>query len=335
VERADVSVMADVRRLLGQMDASMPELRGIVHAAGVLEDTTLIEMDRARFEVALAAKAKGAQNLHVLTLDRQLDHFVLFSSAAGVLGSPAQGNYASANAFLDGLAWHRDALGLPALSVDWGPWSDVGMAAAQPSRERRLLGMGLTPLPPAQALDALAQAMQQNCPQVAVMRLNARQWMASMAGGSTLLAELVGSESAQVATDSMSIRDQVLGAEPAFRAPLLAAHLSAQLAKVLQFSLGQIRDDMPFRNMGMDSLTSLEFKNGLEATLGLRFSAATIWNHPTISKLAVYVAQMLGVSLANVEDRSEHVKHGDDELEGALHDLSDEELARLASEEMD
>src|SRR5262249_32324326 len=129
VLQADVADEQAVERILEQIAASMPPLRGIVHAAGVLDDGVLLKQSWGRFERVLAPKLLGAWNLHTQTRGLPLDFFVLFSSLASVLGSPGQGNYAAGNAFLDALAHHRQSQGLPALSVNWALWAEAGMAA--------------------------------------------------------------------------------------------------------------------------------------------------------------------------------------------------------------
>src|SRR5258708_11587520 len=129
VAREDVTREEQVAGVLAGIDESMPPLRGIIHAAGVLDDGLLLNLDRERLAAVMAPKVEGAWNLHALTLNRPLDFFVLFSSVASALGSPGQGSYAAANAFLDALSQHRRTLGLPSLTINWGPWAAVGMAA--------------------------------------------------------------------------------------------------------------------------------------------------------------------------------------------------------------
>ena len=128
---ADVADFAVMRDLFASIDAASTPLRGIVHAAGALDDGVLAQQTAARFAAVMRPKVEGAWNLHTQTLNRALDFFVLFSAGAGLLGSPGQGNYAAGNTFLDALAWSRRAAGQTALSIDWGPWEKVGMAAAR------------------------------------------------------------------------------------------------------------------------------------------------------------------------------------------------------------
>src|SRR5205823_6235347 len=119
----DVASAEDVRRVFEEIEREMPPVRGIIHAAGVLDDGVLLQQDWPRFERVLAPKLRGAWNLHQQTRDSKLDFFVLFSSVASLLGSPGQGNYAAANAGLDALAHYRRSLSLPALAINWGQWA--------------------------------------------------------------------------------------------------------------------------------------------------------------------------------------------------------------------
>ncbi|RQX26092.1 hypothetical protein DLJ57_23620, partial [Micromonospora chalcea] len=142
VRQADIARHEDVTAVLADLDRTMPPLAGVVHAAGVLDDGLMLQLDRARFRAVAAPKVDGAWHLHRATLDRDLDFFVLYSSAAALLGSPGQANYAAANAFLDTLAQRRRAQGRAALSVNWGPWSGSGLAA-RPDRGGQLAGQGI------------------------------------------------------------------------------------------------------------------------------------------------------------------------------------------------
>ena len=129
--RCDVTDPAAVEQLVADVQQRLLPLRGVFHAAGLLDDTMMLQLDPARLNKVMSPKVAGAWNLHTATRNRELDWFVLFSSVAAVLGTPGQANYASGNAFMDGLAHYRRDQGLAALSINWGPWSDVGLAAAQ------------------------------------------------------------------------------------------------------------------------------------------------------------------------------------------------------------
>ena len=191
---ADVARPGEVAAVLADIDREGPPLRGIVHAAGVVDDAVLLQQDWPRFERVMAPKVEGAWNLHVLARTRPLDFFVLFSSVASLLGSAGQANYAAANAFLDALAHRRRAEGLRGLAVNWGPWAEVGMAARLGDADRRRLARsGLSPMPADRALDALGRALAANVAQAAILEMDWRVQAQERprAGAAPLASELV------------------------------------------------------------------------------------------------------------------------------------------------
>src|SRR5262249_49797457 len=142
VLQADVADAAQFSAALRRIESSLPPMRGIFHAAGIVDDGILLHQTAERFAKVAASKVSGAWNLHQLTRGLDLDFLVLFSSTAGLLGSPGQANYAAANAFLDVMAHHRNSAGLRTISIDWGPWTDSGLGArTDPSRWAKL-GIG-------------------------------------------------------------------------------------------------------------------------------------------------------------------------------------------------
>jgi myxalamid-type polyketide synthase MxaE and MxaD len=189
---ADVGNFAELSQVIAMAE---PALCGVFHCAGVLDDGIVIKLNRERLHAVMKPKVEGAWNLHRLTASLSLDHFVLFSSAASLLGSPGQANYSAANAYLDALAHYRHGLSLPALSVNWGPWAEIGLAAAQENRGRRLAAQGLGSLTPEQGIRALELLLgQANAPPaIAVLPFNLRQWREfyPAAAGLPLFAELM------------------------------------------------------------------------------------------------------------------------------------------------
>ncbi len=141
--QADVSHKEQLTQALADIEADLPVLRGVIHSAGVLDDGALVQQNWERFQTVFAPKVDGGYLLDALTRHLPLDFFVLFSSASAVLGSPGQSNHAAANAFLDALAYHRRGLGLPALSINWGVWDQIG-AAAERSVGGRVSSRGST-----------------------------------------------------------------------------------------------------------------------------------------------------------------------------------------------
>ncbi|PTL76611.1 type I polyketide synthase [Vitiosangium sp. GDMCC 1.1324] len=292
VERADVSQREQVEAVLKRMEKVLPPLKGVLHAAVVLEDRTVLEMDGERFDKPMGAKVRGAWNLHTLTADKALDFFVMYSSGASLLGSPGQTNYAAANAFLDALAQHRRSQGLTGLSINWGAFSDVGQAAAQSNRGERLLHRGVGSIKPAQGTAVLERLLSGRAAQVAVMSFDARQWLESYPGASSpLWAELLAESGAAGAEEAgaVNIREELRKAEPGQRGALLEEHLKKQLARALRLEPSRLDRHEPFINMGMDSLVSLELRNRLEASLGLKLSATLLFTYPELASLSEYL----------------------------------------------
>ncbi|MDZ7309035.1 MAG: type I polyketide synthase, partial [candidate division KSB1 bacterium] len=305
VAQADVSQAEEVERVLAQIRHSLPPLKGVFHAAGLLADSTLAQMTAERFVQALRPKVQGAWHLHLLTREDKLDHFVLFSSVAALLGTTGQANYAAANAFLDSLAHYRRRLGLPALSINWGPWSQVGLAAAQTNRGERLESRGLGSLTPAQGLAALAALLSANPAQAAVMPFDFTLWRQfhPAAEHASLLAEFAPAPSAAPASTSASVKpvalkEQLCALESGRkRRTLLEAHLQEQIAQVLKLKPAVVTLNKPLRTLGMDSLMALELRNRLERSLGLTLPATTFFNYPTLAALTKHLAEKMEISL--------------------------------------
>jgi NADPH:quinone reductase-like Zn-dependent oxidoreductase/acyl carrier protein len=344
VAPADVADRRQLAELLARIDADLPPVRGVVHAAGVLDDGLILQMTPDRLRRVAAPKIHGAWNLHSLLRDRPLDFFVLFSSAASWLGSPGQANYAAANAFLDALAQHRRGSGLPALSINWGPWAEVGLAAEQENRGARLAFRGITSFTPDEGADAFGALLGYDGAAVAVMALNLRQWRQSYpkAADMPLVAALLRDDAAggERAKDrDAPLRQALTVAEPAQRRDMLEAHVREQLSAVLRLAPSRIDARTPFRNMGIDSLMALELRNRLEATVGVMLSATMVWNYPTIAALAPFLAERLGLDL---KDNAQPGATGT-AAEGAgaasidhgeLDTLSEDELAAMLAQEL-
>jgi acyl transferase domain-containing protein/SAM-dependent methyltransferase/acyl carrier protein len=300
--RADVGQREQLAGVLAQIDRTMPPLRGIIHSAVALDDGVLLLQSPARLRTVMVAKMDGSWNLHDLTRDRPLDFFVLFSSLASVLGSPGQGNYAAANAFVDALAYHRRALGLPAFTLNWAPWSEVGLAAISAERGDRLAYRGIQSISPEQGREVMAWLLHHPSPQVAVMSFNLRQWRQfyPRSASSPLLAELAreqGKEGAALQDSVVSLKGRLAEAgSPERRIAILGSHILEQIGHVLRLSPSQIDADTPLRSLGFDSLMAVEVRNRFEISLGIRLSTTVVWSYPTAAALTTHLAGRMGIA---------------------------------------
>jgi acyl transferase domain-containing protein/SAM-dependent methyltransferase len=300
--KLDVADPRQVQRLLEEARRTMPPLRGVIHSAVALDDGALLQQDRQRLQAVMAPKVDGTWNLHQLTLDCPLDFFMLFSSLATILGSPGQGNYTAAGGFQDAFAFYRRALGLPAVTINWSPWSAVGQAVTHANRGERLAQRGLQSVNPEEGVRALEQLLRLQTPQVGVMRLDLRQWRQYYPknANSPLFTELMRGASAakRSQVEDSSVRKALEALEPGSRRrERLEEHLQTLAAQVLRMSPEQLDRSTPLRTLGFDSLVAVEFRNRIESSLGLTLSATLVWNHPTIEALATFLADKMGLAL--------------------------------------
>jgi acyl transferase domain-containing protein/NAD(P)-dependent dehydrogenase (short-subunit alcohol dehydrogenase family)/acyl carrier protein len=297
--RGDVADEADIRKMLTRMEPSFP-LRGIIHAAGVVDDAALVNQTAQRFADVLKPKVDGAWLLHTLTSGLDLDFFVLCSAGAAIFGAFGQGNYAAANAFMDGLAWDRMRQGLPAVSINWGPWSDVGMAADLGGKERKrwsAMGMGL--IQPDQGARALALAIGRKSAQVMVLPVDWSVYLRQSGDNQTpaYLSEVLGqiapsTGSPAAVQDRENFLDLLKQADPEERRDLLFDHVKAQLVGALDIAAATaVSPDQGMTDMGMDSLMAVEISNRLKRSLKCDLPSTLAFEYPTLNMLTDYLAQ--------------------------------------------
>jgi polyketide synthase 12 len=305
----DVSRAEDVAAALATIDRDLPPLRGVIHAAGVLDDSLLSGLDRDRMLTVAASKVAGGWHLHRATRHRDLAFFVLFSSAAALLGSPGQASYCAANAFLDALAHHRRASGLPALSISWGPWSEVGLAARS-EHDRDLSGRGVLALRPEDGIEALHRLLPTGAVHVAVLPVDRDRLRDAVATGLMphLLARLAGPATdagAVAAQRSGEVRQRMLAVEPGRRRrDVLVQHCRNEIATILTLDIAQVDPAMPLANMGFDSLLSLELKKRLESSLSVILPATLAWRLPTIDAMVPFLADQMAIQLLPAADQT-------------------------------
>jgi myxalamid-type polyketide synthase MxaB len=285
VVQADVAEPEQVAAALASLDPGKP-LAGIVHAAGTLDDGGLQQQSEERFARVLAPKMRGAWNLHNLAPAGALDFFVCFASDSGLLGYRGQANYAAANAFMDAFAHYRRARRLPALAVDWGPWSETGMSAGL---REPLARQGIGMIAPEQGLEALEHALGRDGGQIGVLPIDWDRFGPSYA--SAFLDELAKPAEAQERRGAPSqLRAKLEKAAPRQRDALLLACVQEEVAR----ALGLRETPAPrqgFFALGLDSLMTIDLRNRLQSLLGIPLSATLTFKYPTIQELAEHLAE--------------------------------------------
>jgi acyl transferase domain-containing protein/acyl carrier protein len=296
IAQVDITSAAAVGRLLKDSAREQPPLAGIFHAAGIVDDGGLLQQTWERFTQVLAPKISGAWNLHALTRHLSLDYFVLFSSAASLLGTAGQASYASGNAFMDSLAHHRRALGLPGLSINWGAWETTGMAAALDQRSQdRWQRQGVGVIPSETGLALLGRLLTAPHAQVAVLPIAWKTFLAQLPQGreQSLYSLLVPLPST-MPTPIPVLRQQLAATTPEQHYPLLLQHLQQLTARVLHLEVPHTLDpQQKLFEAGLDSLMAVELKNQIQVSLDFPLPATLVFDYPTIAALAQYILQAL------------------------------------------
>jgi acyl transferase domain-containing protein/acyl carrier protein len=331
VRQADVANQTELSKVFAEIDEGMP-LGGVIHAAGIQDDGVLLHLSSERFRNVMAPKVAGAWNLHTLTADRKLDFFVLFSSAASLIGSPAQGNYAAANAFLDALAHHRRANAMAAVSINWGPWSQVGLAA-RTADDGRMAQLGMLSMTPQIGVEIFEGLLRHSAAQVGVMRLQLKrlQRISRRVVGWPFL-EMLGleQEASRSEARSSAFRKTLMALPSAqHRRAMLETRLQEELARALRVNRSQVGRNEPLQSFGLDSISAVELRNRLAEELNLILSPTLIWDQPTIAALATFLAGRL----ADSEGRTLAVQPAPDaaraEIVAQVQTLSEDEAERL------
>lgn len=303
VVTGDVADRSVVAGLLSQVPEQFP-LRAVIHAAGVLDDGLIASLTPDRMDAVLRAKVDGARNLHELTRDLDLSAFVLFSSMAGILGTAGQGNYAAANSFLDALAAHRRAQGLPATSVAWGLWEQASaMTRHLGDRDKaRMSRVGLATLSTEQALTLFDAALAAEAGVVVATRLDTAALSEDSSG---LLTDLVRRPARRVIEDSetlvpttgLAARLSGLSADQRHRE--LVDVVCSNAATVLgRSNIADISAQRAFQELGFDSLTAVELRNRLKTATGLTLSPTLIFDYPSPAVLADHLDLRLNKPVA-------------------------------------
>ncbi len=297
--RADVTNPDDVCKAIAEIGRELPPLRGVVHAAMVLDDTFIHELDAERFNAVLNPKMLGGWNLHKATADLPLDHFICFSSVSALIGTTKQSNYSAANCFLDALASYRHSLGLPALTVNWGAIGGSGYLERNLKAKEYLDKLGFRSLLVPDAVRALRELMQRSAPQICVAKADWEQLarFSPALGSLPMYTPLFREKSSHRPGGAVSTRVRV--AAPGEQAAVIEEFLAEQVARVFGIEASQVDRSTPLTHLGLDSLMAVELMNRLESELHLSIPMGSVLSGPNVQQLA---NTLLTLVLANAAE---------------------------------
>jgi NADPH:quinone reductase-like Zn-dependent oxidoreductase/SAM-dependent methyltransferase/acyl carrier protein len=344
VVAADVCDRAALSQVVIDIDRSGYPLAGVIHAAGVLADGTLQQLHPIQLAEVMQPKVAGAWHLHQLTEALPLDFFVLFSSATTLFGSPGQANHVAANTFLDALAHYRHTQGLPALSINWGTWSQVGAAAARQA-DTRMQQLGIGPIAPATGQQMLAALFSSQLAQIGVVPIDWAQFLPQFLQQNVSasfvehfrLNQSQAARSRSPAAPSAILQTLVTARD---RAAVLTDYVRSQIAQILGFQPSEIDPQIGFFDLGMDSLTSVELKSRLQTDLHCTLPTTVAFDYPTLDALISYLLTQVERDhplVSNGNSTAIELDLSPSELSTAdpdLSDLTEAEIATLLAQEL-
>ncbi len=342
VESADVSDIVRMKEVFQDFGKDIPALRGVIHAAADLSNWKLRNMPLEALQSMFKSKVTGTWVLHQLTKDMDIDFFVMFSSTTALWGSNALAHYAAANSFLDGFAYYRRSLGLPAISINWGTWDQ--MRVASKADQKAVAEFGLKQMPSEQALAILGKLMNADLPQFVVASVDwsvlkpvyeakRHRPFLEHVGQRKVVAIQALSQKASEKKSNFLVKFQM--ARPAERSQLMTEFVRDQVIHVLDFAPGQNIDiQQGLFEMGLDSLMAIELKNHLEAGIEQSLPSTLIFNYPAIKDIAKYLETRLESIPEKVETEkaSQESSTSDGITKTTITDttdLSEDELADL------
>jgi acyl carrier protein len=296
VMKADAGSPEDVTSVITAISRSGNPLKGVFHLAMAIDDAPLAALDRDRMHRVLGPKAYGAWLLHEGTRGLGLDCFVMFSSISSIFGNAAQANYAAANAFLDSLAHHRMANGLPALVINWGALGGEGYVARNERVAEFLARQGTTPLTPAEVIVLMETFLNSGTSQALALRADWSKWRQSFRQESPLLEHIfaAGVEGPEAGGTKSDWRVRIESAAPADRLEVIGHAVRDVVGGVLRVKPDGLRLDQPLTDLGLDSLMAVEIENSIESSIGVALPPASLMRARTIGQIAMLISEHMG-----------------------------------------
>jgi acyl transferase domain-containing protein/phospholipid N-methyltransferase len=302
VVKADVTDSSSLEKIIESIDKIHYPLKGIIHAAGILDDNILVNQTKEQFKRVLDTKVCGAWHLHNLTQKYTLDFFVLFSSSASLIGNSGQANYAAANAFLDGLAHYRKSQGLAALSINWGIWSGVGLAVKKGAdkAENRAPGVGV--ITPEQGIKAFEKVMDKDIAQIGIVPINWNEISLTgvLAEVDNFVLDIANKKIAKQyrnnhSTGNNNILNQIKQLATHGRKPFFINYLQELGGKVMGLQASDIDPFKPMNQIGLDSLMAIELKNKVKSDICIDINVVRFMEGISIEELASELATDLNI----------------------------------------
>lgn len=331
--KADVSNQDALKEAL----SSLQNIAGVFYAAGILDDGSFENLTRAQFENVIQTKAIGAWNMHQLTQYAVLDFFVLYASAAGIVGSAGQSNYNAANTFMDALANYRSANQQVALSVDFGTIAEIGLAARQENRADRLAEQGVTAIQPEDLKHYFDDLFLSDATQVMAMEIDFSKWAEF---NHAVLKNHFYSKVVHQTKDkaAVSASDKPDFVTPEEYKKHIKDRIKQHISSATKLNVAKIKEDETFKALGVDSLHALQLKNKLQDDFSLTLNVAAVWQYPTVQKLSDFIASELNLE-AQFSNKTEADKEEPlpvkNDIESEVKNLSLEELMKELSSKVD
>ena len=340
IVRLDVADKEKVNQTIHTLHNDFP-IRGVIHLAGILDDASIANFDILKFKNTLSPKVSGAIHLHDAIKDISIDFFVMMSSSALLFGSPGQSSYAAANAFMDGLAVYRHSQKLPALSINLGTVSSIGMAASAENRADRLSDEGISPLSPEDCVTILIKGLESNRPVIGAFYFDVQKWQSTYKSAATnpFLSHLTTHHQPAGHSHNLTWREQMLSITD--KQDMLAAienTIKSNVSTVVKLAPEKIAAKTNFKSLGIDSLMSIQLKNKLEAVCDVPISVTSFWTYSTIKDYAIFLAEKIGAkettSLQVPAPVVAAIAQPSETIVPNIDDIADEDISKLLEDEL-
>ena len=337
--QADGSNRSELEKIIHGVPNEKP-LKGILHLSGVLDDSSIQNLEDERFIRVMKPKVDGAFHLSQLTKDMNLDIFLFFSSSALLFGSPGQAAYSAANAYLDALSNKLNLQSKEALSINWGTVSTVGLAAEKGNRGNRLEEEGVYSITPNECIEAFNSIGNTDKPVVGIFNFDAHKWQQTYnTAANNPYFEYLKEEGLTVNRDEISFREQINKVvDNQELISLIEEKIKEKAGGVLKLNPSKIEIKTPFKTMGIDSLMSIQLKNQLEKTFETSISVTSFWTYPNIKEFTKFMINELSLDVnQKIEESTNLVFEQKIETkveEINIEDISDDDISKLLADEL-